>query len=335
MSKPLAWFAAAAGLAAASALFSVSGRAHSGRKLADALPAPDPALNGVVLSTAVQTRNGIRVARLRAVVRTERLEATAVALSAQGLLEARQSYVAATARLAQARAALDVSRQEYERLKSLLANENVSMKDVQAAEGTFLSDKAGLQAAEDAASLTEAMVRQTWGPAVTTWILDRTPAFDRLARQEDLLLQVTPPAGSLPVTAPAVHFRLPDGRTVLATFVSSYPRVSRQIQGVSYLYLTRSRPDLLPGMSLAALLPVKTLRGVIIPASAVVWEDGAAWAYVETAADRFSRREVPTQNAVPGGWLTARSFRPGETVVVSGAQQLLSVELHSGNQAGD
>jgi hypothetical protein len=38
------------------------------------------------------------------------------------------------------------------------------------------------------------------------------------------------------------------------------------------------------------------------------------------------RKEVATGNEVPGGWFNAANFEPGDEVVVSGAQLLLSEE---------
>jgi hypothetical protein len=69
------------------------------------------------------------------------------------------------------------------------------------------------------------------------------------------------------------------------------------------------------------------MHGAVIPGSATVWWQGKVWAYVQSAPDRFSRREVSTQIPAGDGWFVTGGFSQGDKVVVSGAQQLLSEEL--------
>jgi hypothetical protein len=71
----------------------------------------------------------------------------------------------------------------------------------------------------------------------------------------------------------------------------------------------------------------KPREGVIIPASAVVWHGGKAWAYVKEGADKFERKLVPTSQEMGNGWFAAEGFESDDEVVVSGAQLLLSEEL--------
>lgn len=326
-------FAAMAAVLTISALLSACGEAPGKSRRAPS-PAASVQNGAVVLGPPVQAQNGIRTARLRSIVTAEQIKASAIVLSAQGLIDVSRNCVTATERLSQARAALNVSQQEYERLKSLLADQNVSVKQVQAAEGTFLSDTAAFRAAQNALSLTEAAAVQSWGPTVADWVIRQSPAFTRLAHQQEFLVQMTPPAGSKPVRPREASFVLPDGSVASAAYVSPYPQVDPRIQSPTYLYLTRSRTDLAPGMTLAALLPQRSVRGVEIPESAAVWRDGEAWAYVQLGPDRFVRRPVPTQIPIRGGWLVTKNFSPGEAVVISGAQQLLSEEFRSQTQAG-
>ena len=70
------------------------------------------------------------------------------------------------------------------------------------------------------------------------------------------------------------------------------------------------------------------VSGVIVPAGAVVWHAGKAWAYVkdDDEEDSFARFEVSTSDEMEGGWFNAAGFDDDE-VVVSGAQLLLSEEL--------
>jgi multidrug efflux pump subunit AcrA (membrane-fusion protein) len=81
-------------------------------------------------------------------------------------------------------------------------------------------------------------------------------------------------------------------------------------------------------MSLVAHLSVgDPMRGVIVPTSAVVWSQGKAWVYLQTAPDRFTRRPVATDIAVEAGFFVGSVLRAGDKVVTEGAQALLSEEV--------
>ena len=71
------------------------------------------------------------------------------------------------------------------------------------------------------------------------------------------------------------------------------------------------------------------LTGVVVPHAAVVYAEGKTWAYVQTGADTFLRREVHLDHLTPEGWFVTSGIAAGERVVVTGAQMLLSEELKS------
>lgn len=66
-----------------------------------------------------------------------------------------------------------------------------------------------------------------------------------------------------------------------------------------------------------------------MPKEAVVWWQGRAWIYMQRDAERFARRELPTDSPVPGGWFVADAISPDQRVVTKGAQQLLSEEFRA------
>ena len=66
-----------------------------------------------------------------------------------------------------------------------------------------------------------------------------------------------------------------------------------------------------------------------MPEQGVVWWQGKAWVYQQTAPDRFVRRALSTETPVPSGFVVAKGFDPGEKIVLNGAQSLLSEEFRS------
>lgn len=99
----------------------------------------------------------------------------------------------------------------------------------------------------------------------------------------------------------------------------------------AWLYRVDGGERLRPGVALLAHLPDPrgSRGGVLVPSEAVVQWDALVWAFVERAPGRFVRVRVPTDLAVPGGWLVRVGFTPGDRVVVTGAGQLLSEEFRA------
>ncbi len=89
-----------------------------------------------------------------------------------------------------------------------------------------------------------------------------------------------------------------------------------------------------PGMSLTAYLPLpgEPAKGVLIPRSAVIRFAGESYVYVQSGPDKFTRRPVTRAEHDPQGLFVAEGFKPGEPVVVRGAQMMLSQELKFGTQ---
>ncbi len=286
----------------------------------------------VKLDRETQARSGIETAPLQFVSHREEIRAHGTVLAVQDLVELRNNYAAAQARLEKAQTALTVSRKEYQRLKALFDDQqNISAKSVESAEGAMRTDETEARTAEQSLGVLEGGFRQLWGPAVADEVAHASPEFNRLLRLESVLIHITFPP-SLHIAAPRVVevMQAAGSETASASLVSAFPRVDPRIQGVGYLYRARSRPWLAPGANVMALVPAgRLLQGAIVPAPATVWWQGKAWCYVERGPERFARREIPTEMPAADGWFAASGFSAGDRVVTSGAQLLLSEEFRS------
>ena len=284
----------------------------------------------ITLYQKTQATSGVETRALAVTTRRQEYRANAIVLSIQTLTQLRTNYLSDLAQVDKAKAAIEVSQPEYERLKQLYDdNQNAAAKTVQAAEGTWHSDQVALRATSEALQMNDTLARQSWGEVVAKWISDGSPALERILMQNDLLLQVSFAGGSS-VDPPRASVQLPSGKAQPAEFISPYPSVDPRIQSTSFLYLTQATPELAPGMTLSVLLPTgPSKKGVIIPSSATIWWQGKAWTYVQTAPERFARREVATESPVSEGWFVPNGFKAGEKVVIHGSQQLLSEEFRS------
>jgi hypothetical protein len=127
-------------------------------------------------------------------------------------------------------------------------------------------------------------------------------------------------------------------RIIRARLVGPAPEADPLTRRPAYLYRAdRAWPGSTPGTPVTALAPSREppLQGAMVPDRGVVQWDGLAWAYRRTGVDTFERVRVPTDRPVPGGWIVTRDFAPGDTVVLAGAQELLSEEFRARVSVGE
>lgn len=294
--------------------------------------------NVVTLDEATRTSSGIVLGRLEVVSHRPQTPAYGIVVDLGELTDLRNTIENAKAQLNKANAALEVARKDYVRVKGLYEkNQNVSQKVVEAAEGTWRTEEANVQAAQTAVNTAQATALQHWGNVMADWLAQDAPEFERLRLQKDLLLQVTLPPGRTVAGPQEATVQTADGRLTEAKFVSPALRTDPKIQGQSLFYtLSAQDGTLLPGMNVTVLLPAgKPVPGVVVPASAVVWLQGKAWAYAQIEANRFARREVSAEQPVQTGWFVPLDFTKDELFVLQGPQVLLSEEFRAQISVGE
>jgi hypothetical protein len=287
--------------------------------------------NVISLNEADQNKAGIVVSSLKPVFHQKELQAYGTVLQPKALIDMRNSYIAAKTSVDKALAALDASRKEYERLKTLNAdNKNISDKVLQSAEAVFSADEANAFASrEKLQSVKDAAVLQ-WGGIIAEWIFDFSPAFQRLIDMKDVLVQVMLPLDVHIESAPGtISIQSTQATLISAKLIAHAPITDPRTQGISFFYDAPSYTTrLIPGMNVQALLPLGSkVKGVVIPFPSVVWMGGTAWAYQQTDEEHFVRREVSTLNPVQNGYFVSKNFTSGDRVVIKGAQTLLSAEV--------
>jgi multidrug efflux pump subunit AcrA (membrane-fusion protein) len=105
-----------------------------------------------------------------------------------------------------------------------------------------------------------------------------------------------------------------------------------------YLYRAeRAWPGGTPGTPVVALVPsgAAVTSGAVVPDRAVVQWDGLTWAYRRRNPGRYERVRVLVDRPLPEAWLVTGNLFPGDTVVVTGAQELLSEEFRARVTVGD
>ena len=105
----------------------------------------------------------------------------------------------------------------------------------------------------------------------------------------------------------------------------------------AYLYrLTSGWSMARPGLMLSAQVPTGggSVRGVLIPRAAAVQWDGLEWAW-RKRGDAFTRIRVPTDRPAVSGWIAGSPWQAGDTLVITGGEQLLSEEFRAHVSVGD
>jgi hypothetical protein len=251
-----------------------------------------------------------------------------------------------------AQASMDASRAEYERLKGLNVNKNVSDRAVQEAEARLKGDQARLEAArKNVAQLEAAAKAQAGGAgpvALTTRAGEVVEVFAhpneaiesgqqilRVASYDSMLARVDLPAGE--AADPKISFArvVPVGhedQEVRGERVSLASTVDPRTLGQGYLFRVTGLGSMLrPGAAITAHLqaPGKPTSGIVIPQSAVVRSAGKIWAYRQIADDQFTRMEIELERSISRGVLVTRGVSAGDRIVTVGAQVLLSEEQKS------
>lgn len=285
----------------------------------------------VILAADIQRASNINVEPLTASVIRPEQAAYASVVNVQPLIDLRYRIAAAREDVEKVTATANASREQYQRDQALIKNSSsVSEKTLQDAGARMQADQDIL----DAANVTEeglvASLRLQFGDAIAS--AAGPPPSDlvqSLSNGRSVLLQVSLPAKS-PFPAPnAITIDGLDGQRIPAHKVSASPQTDPTVQGNPYFYIAdRTMPA---GTHTIAHIPLSDEKtpGVIIPENAVLWYGGQRWVYVNTSPNHFVRRPVSVSSvaSVSGGVMASSGFRPGDKVVVQGAQLLLSEEL--------
>ncbi len=277
--------------------------------------------NGTVVVTvdqATQKLMGLQTTELRAAQLSPELKAYGRVLDVTPL-------VSLVADLTTARTAAEASHGVVYRLMTLAAANNASERALQAAQAAAAHDQAQTESIR-------LRLLAGWGPVIAARN-DLAGFVQSLASLHSVLVELELPAGQAAAGEPSGALILVAGQetnAVEARFVSTAPVVDPQMQGRGFLFFVDpNAAGLTPNGAVSGFirLPGAPKSGVGIPPTAVVRYNGADWIYLQTGDEAFQRTLVALEHPLPEGWFASAGLKPGDKVVTTGAQQLLSEEL--------
>ncbi len=287
----------------------------------------------VRLDPETQERAGLKTQVLDPLNFAPEIDAFGRVVDIQPLLAQRTRYTAAQSQADIARTTLAAAKNEYDRLSALNKQEgDVATKRIQQAEADWKKNQAELRGFETEMASIRDETRQQWGQVLAGWALEGPSSdFDRLLKHQDALILVTlPPAQTLPSGTETIQVFAGSERAhpAPASLVSPAHATDPVVQGETYFFRSPAA-GLRAGMRLDVTInqTKNAALGVVVPQSAVIWALGQAWAYVRLDAMHFARRPVSTATEAPGGWFVVDTLKPGDSVVVAGAQMLYAEEF--------
>lgn len=302
----------------------------------DAIAAPQRLIShggvpAIRLDEAELERSGIVTAVAQNVEAPATVLAFASVVDLDPMMELSGQIITARAAVTSAEARLAASRGAYERARSLFENNQViPISQLQAAEAIFRADEATLLSAQTQLRSSLALARQEWGEVLGKSLEDGSGIASDLMSRKSLLLRLSfPPDRQVSAPPPTAALWLNEGGTADIRLLSRATDTDPRIQGIAFLYVADAAIGLQPGMTLPAAIPLGApVSGVEVPASSVIWWQGAAWVYTREG-DIFSRQRIGAAVPSLSGGFIEKSLPTGAELVVHGAEALLSEEFRS------
>ena len=285
----------------------------------------------ITLDGKIQQSSGIETITLKPAHHQAEFIAYGKAISVQPLLALQHRYRIALTEHKRASARLIQAEQAGKRLQDLYRNGITAKRNVQEQQAQWQSDKAQLDAIQ---YQSQSIIDETllnWGNVLSDWTLSlHSDKLNAFLSGKKTLLQITLAGNRQLADNNLTIYVDPSGnrsKAQAAELVSTAPQTDAANQGSSYFFQT-GNSNIKTGMNISAWIPEQqSLPGVIIPKSALIWFMDQASVYIKTGSDTFSRRSVNDYSAYADGYFISDTVKPGEQIVTTGVQMLLSEEL--------
>jgi hypothetical protein len=300
-------------------LLAVLGAATCAGQERDGAAAPPAGEHPALALTDPQQRAaGIRVDHPVAAVNAPQLEA-------YGLVVDPVALVTDLGRMDSTQAAWHVAQAEVARLAGLYRDDlNVSLKSLQLAQAQ--ASETGAQAR--AAAATFAL---QWGPVAALGAGERHALIDALGANRQVLVRAGLPGHPLADSVGPRALLEIDGVSVAARVLGSLQRTDPQLQGAAWLLAVERAPQgLRPGAHVRVLLERAPVKGLLVPAVALLYDEKGAYVYRNVGGNTGGKHHyeaVPVQllSAMGEGWLVS-GLNTSDTIVVDGAGVLWSLQ---------
>lgn len=285
----------------------------------------------VVLRPEQLALSGLVSITPKAVVRNREYTCFGRVINIQNLLDLRARHREAKADLDVLNASLALAMKNRSRIKSLFEAKVVPARELAQVETQWQAD----QARQEAASLQEQSIRYEaryrWGQALADLALqeDLRPLESYLQHRRSLIEVTLPKDKSLDAGHSQIHVGRHFDRSlsVATQIISPAPQTDELVQGEGW-FLSATGDTFRAGMRIHAWVSDAALiEGIEVPSSAVVWQGGRPWIYLERSLGHFERVPVEQVSNAGNHVTIVSGVASGIPVVAVGAQTLLAEEF--------
>ena len=253
------------------------------------------------------------------------------AIDLQPLLDLRSRYFMAKTTHKIAKAKLNLAQQSLARVRNLHRNDAISKRKLQIQQSQWEEAQAHYDAILYEINSIQESTLLNWGNPLSEWAFAAdSEEFSRLISGQQTLLQIVlPPNQTLPAATESI-FVARDGlrsKAVKTRFLSLAQDTNEDFQGETFFFIASA--NIQTGMHVTAWIAREqnNLSGIDIPASALVRHLGQTYVYLQTGDAEFTRHVVATQLQTADGYFVQTGILPGDKLVTTGAQMLLSEEF--------
>ncbi|MGZ8193636.1 MAG: efflux RND transporter periplasmic adaptor subunit [Methylobacter sp.] len=284
------------------------------------------------LDENVQSVSGIQTTTLQPANYHAEFTANGKAVNIQPLVALRNQYLLRLAERRSATAKFNHAEQNIKRQQDLYRHGVTSKHNLQSQQSQWQADKSQLDAVhfQGQAIYNEAVLN--WGKKLAEWVVStESDKLNDFLSGRQTLLQITLPANKhLPDDIQTIYIEPSGFRSSAnkASLISAAPQTDIPTQGESYFFQIMGT-NIRTGMRIAAWIPERNedRPGVIIPKSALIWYLDQAFVYIKTDREKFSRRNINHFSATDDGYFVSNELKPGDQLVTTGGQMLLSEEI--------
>jgi len=299
-------------------LTACAGVTHAGEDRDGHAPQPGRGPAALALTDAQQRAAGVRVDHPVAMANVPQVEAYGLVLDPAAL-------VTDMGRMESTQAAWHAAQADVVRVAGLYRdNLNASLKSLQLAQAQESETGAQARAAAAAFAL-------QWGPVAALGAQKRHALIDALSANRQLLVRAGLPGQHLADSVGPRALLDIDGVSVAARVLGSLPRTDSQLQGAAWLLaIERAPAGLGPGAHVRVLLERAPVKGLLVPAVALLYGENGAYVYRDARRDpggkhHYEAAAVQLLAAVGDSWLVS-GLNASDAIVVQGAGVLWSLQ---------
>ena len=295
----------------------------------------------IFIDSEIQLATGIQTLQLHSSQFTPEIETFATRVDLAPLINLRTDYFLAQAQQDTANIKLQQSQRNVQRLQNLQRDKAVSTRKLRDQQTQLKIDQIQFNAAMQQTLNLRLFAQTNWGDTLSDWFLNSAMPSDQMLSALDksiylvyLPTEITAPSKSIFIQPSSLREKAQP-----ASLISAAPALlnSSQQSGTAFYYLS-DQPVPAGQQRVSAWLPLNTTKttGVIIPASALVWHLGQAFVYLQLNNEQFKRIKINEKKLIhSNAYFIHTQLHPGDRLVSTGAQMLLSEEFRSQIPAED